>query len=155
MTTYVVTGANNFLTIKAGSTYAVRIVRVEYGGAAAGGISIYKYVGGGTITGGSVIIPEPMREDLVTPASTATAKAAATGVSGTGIPLSAAQLGGFYTTAANPNTDQFSYSSGSWQPPFDLILRAGSSSVFAAFLAGGSGLTTAIYFEELRLQWAV
>lgn len=158
MTTYIVpcstSATGGYLTIKPGATYAVRIVKAEFSSlVGATPFIVSKITGGGVVTGGSVFTPEPMREDLVTPAAGASAKVNATTITGTGVTLNYSVVG---STGYDPTTGTVTSQqpgSGSWQPSFDFILKAGSSSVFAVQLSTNS--FCAVSFEELRLQWSV
>lgn len=136
MPSYAITGqlsGSNYVTVKAGSTYAIRLLRIEVGTGAAYSGLVYKYINGGALTGGTNFTPLAMREGG--PASTASGRTGVTAISGTGILIS-------FTPGA----------SATYQPPDAVILPAGSSSVLAA-TSGTNGFVT-IYFEELRLAYS-
>lgn len=119
------------LGLLAVSTIGTKITRVDLSnGAGAGNVTFSAY-SGASFSGGVSVTPFPMRAGA--PAASATSKTSAT-VSGTQRILS------IVSVAAS--------GSASYQPPFDLILAAGSA-MWVSFSASAVGIV--IYFEELHL----
>lgn len=138
MTAYVATatnagGAFSQMGVKCGTTYQMRIAKIEIASSTAGTWVISKYTGI-SFSGGTAITPLAMREGA--PATTATSKQGAT-VSGTQALLTSQSI------AAT--------SSASYQFPFDMIISPGNG----LWINGVNFVSVSVYFEDLRLAWSM
>lgn len=126
MGVYAINGtvAGTAVTVKPGAL-PIKIISIAGG---TGTLTITKYTGGGTLTGGTTYTPQSMRDGAA--AALATGKSGVTAISGTGAVIGANIAGGY-------------------TPPASLILAAGSSTVISASSANAS---ITIYFDELEIQ---
>jgi len=129
MSVYSVNGTltgTGYVTVKAGAL-PIKVIRIDSSATA----SVHKFIGGGSITGGTTVTPQPAREGA--PVALATGKNTATAVSGTDIIVASIGAGGNYSF------------------PVSEVIAAGSSSVIAVFsTVTGAGLS--IWIDELEVQ---
>lgn len=137
------TSVSSWVSVSPGSTYQIRVARVEVSGSGSGNISFNVAVYSSALAGGTTLTPLTMRAGA--PATSATVKTNAT-LAGAAIVLHSEGIA--TVSGADPVSMNSSYS-----PPFDLIMASGSTIVVNAYAASGS-LTCIIYYEELRLQWS-
>lgn len=152
MAQYVVSGGA--LQVKAGATFDLRIISINYYAFAYNGatsdFNVNKYTGSPTQTGGSILTPTVAREGPAAPTAGFTIKTGAT-------------IGGTYSTfnifsvTAVPGdpagTSAATNLGGTFSPPVDFILRAGSSSLLTT--SSAVSMTCTIYLEELRIFWSL
>lgn len=147
-----VTSGSN-ISIKAGATFDVRLIRVDlylynFGAISA---SVGKTIAPSGYSGGTVLTPYPTREGPGAPTAGATCRNGATITGGTG--------GATFYYVSDVGVDQAGANvqtqlNTSFSPPTDIILQAGSSSVLSVAPFANSASIT-LFFEELRLFWSL
>lgn len=150
MTQYSIAGSA--VSIRAGATFDVRLIRVDYQLYNFGAISatVNKVVSPSGYSGGTVLTAYPTREGPGAPTAGATCRDGASVTGGTPARLHYSSNVGVDQAAQPAQTEN----NNSFTPPTDIILRAGSSSVIAVVLTGNN-FAAQLYFEELRLFWSL